>query len=90
MAVTMENLFYGVTSIYAFTPIVMDSLNSVQENYCGLAVHEVKVDLQEDLQQFWQEMALLLSFLGGVGLTSINLAGVFSSTSWKSWILRLV
>lgn len=58
MVVTMENLFYGVSSIYSFTPIALDSAASVQQNFCDLEVHEVKVDLQHELRELWQHSVL--------------------------------
>eukprot|EP00419_Tripos_fusus_P018121 CAMPEP_0172751490 /NCGR_PEP_ID=MMETSP1074-20121228/151781_1 /TAXON_ID=2916 /ORGANISM="Ceratium fusus, Strain PA161109" /LENGTH=288 /DNA_ID=CAMNT_0013583809 /DNA_START=28 /DNA_END=891 /DNA_ORIENTATION=+ len=55
MVVTLENLFFGETSIYAFSPIVRDSLASKQENKCGLEVHDLKVDLAAELKKIYDE-----------------------------------
>jgi len=55
MSVTLENLMFGETSIYAFSPIVRNSLASKQENKCGLGVHDLKVDLTQELQEIYNE-----------------------------------
>lgn len=51
MVTTMDNLILGVSSIYSFTPIVLNTENSRQKTKCDLDVHPLIVDMLEELDK---------------------------------------
>lgn len=58
MVLTLENLYFGESDIYAFSEISKDAQASKEENRCGLKIHDVQVDLRADLEKVYEDMVL--------------------------------
>jgi hypothetical protein len=66
---TLHNLLYGLAETYSFTDIARDSLGSVESNVCNFKVHEVRVDLENDIRR---ELAQVNSLFDGKSKEEID------------------
>eukprot|EP00927_Polykrikos_kofoidii_P059205 TRINITY_DN5429_c0_g1_i1.p1 TRINITY_DN5429_c0_g1~~TRINITY_DN5429_c0_g1_i1.p1 ORF type:complete len:1075 (-),score=183.40 TRINITY_DN5429_c0_g1_i1:105-3272(-) len=56
MLITLENMYFGHSTIYSFTDIARNSTSSVESNKCGLKVHNVTVDVKAGLHEIHTDL----------------------------------